>query len=390
MATGLDRVGRLRDRQPARAPRGAGPRRDERDRDRVVRRLARRAPRGARGTGKLLALAGAGALGAGGWLGGHLAYAQGLGVDQTAFEAGPEDWTPALPDAELGEGALHRVDAGGVAVLVARVDGEVHAIANRCSHRGAPLDEGELDGGCVTCPWHGSVFRLADGGVERGPAAYPQPSWRVRVHDGDDRSGAARRVRLRPPMAGRDELLELLRPPAHRGPLIAAGRGRPDGGDRARRAAARRRAARASSTSSSSALAAALFLGLGLQAERDGGSAGAAAVGPARLRAAAALGRRCCGSPTCSARTSASSRPRRSCGRRWSSPRRRPTPRRAATRRSARCWPGSRPGSRCCRPRTGSSARTRRRPTAGCCSRSRSSSRSPRSSCAAGTRATRS
>jgi len=139
---------------------------------------------GARGTGKLLALAGAGALGAGGWLGGHLAYAQGLGVDRTAFEAGPEDWTPALPEAELGEGALHVVDAGGVAVLVARVDGEIHAITNRCSHRGAPLDEGELDDGCVTCPWHGSVFRLADGGVERGPAAYPQPSWRVRVQAG--------------------------------------------------------------------------------------------------------------------------------------------------------------------------------------------------------------
>ena len=69
-------------------------------------------------------------------------------------------------------------------MLVARVDGELHAIANRCSHRGAPLDEGELDDGCVTCPWHGSVFRLADGGVERGPAAYPQPSWRVRVQAG--------------------------------------------------------------------------------------------------------------------------------------------------------------------------------------------------------------
>ena len=52
---------------------------------------------GARGRGKLLALAGAGALGAGGWLGGHLSYAQGLGVDRTAFEAGPEDWTEALP-----------------------------------------------------------------------------------------------------------------------------------------------------------------------------------------------------------------------------------------------------------------------------------------------------
>src|SRR5215210_6979403 len=41
---------------------------------------------GSRGAGRLLALAGAGVLGASGFLGGHLAYAKGVGVDQTAFE----------------------------------------------------------------------------------------------------------------------------------------------------------------------------------------------------------------------------------------------------------------------------------------------------------------
>jgi nitrite reductase/ring-hydroxylating ferredoxin subunit len=139
---------------------------------------------GARGAGKLLALAGAGVLGASGYLGGHLAYADGLGVDQTAFEEPPEDWTPALRESELPEGESRYAEIAGVGVLVARSGGEVHAISNRCSHRGGPLDEGELADGCVTCPWHGSVFRLADGGVERGPAAYPQPAWQVRLRDG--------------------------------------------------------------------------------------------------------------------------------------------------------------------------------------------------------------
>lgn len=45
--------------------------------------LARR--RGRRGRGFLLSLVGGGLLGAGGWLGGHLAYSQGAGVDTTAF-----------------------------------------------------------------------------------------------------------------------------------------------------------------------------------------------------------------------------------------------------------------------------------------------------------------
>jgi nitrite reductase/ring-hydroxylating ferredoxin subunit/uncharacterized membrane protein len=139
---------------------------------------------GSRGTGKLLALAGAGVLGAGGYLGGHLSYAKGIGVDQTAFEEPPEDWTPSLREADLPDGESRYAEVGGVGVLVARVHGEVHALSNRCSHRGGPLDEGELSNGCVTCPLHGSTFRLADGGVERGPAPYPQPAWQVRVRDG--------------------------------------------------------------------------------------------------------------------------------------------------------------------------------------------------------------
>ncbi len=139
---------------------------------------------GARGTGKLLALAGAGVLGASGYLGGHLAYAKGIGVDQTAFEAPPEGWSFALRESDLPEGESRYAEVGGVGVLVARHGGEVHALSNRCSHRGGPLDEGELSDGCVTCPWHGSVFRLADGGVERGPAPYSQPAWQVRVRDG--------------------------------------------------------------------------------------------------------------------------------------------------------------------------------------------------------------
>jgi nitrite reductase/ring-hydroxylating ferredoxin subunit/uncharacterized membrane protein len=139
---------------------------------------------GSRGAGRLLALAGAGVLGASGFLGGHLAYADGVGVDQTAFEDATDEWTPALRESDVPEGGSRRAEAGGVGVLVARHDGQLYALSNRCVHRGGSLDEGELSGGCVTCPLHGSTFRLADGAVECGPAAYPQPSWQVRVRDG--------------------------------------------------------------------------------------------------------------------------------------------------------------------------------------------------------------
>jgi nitrite reductase/ring-hydroxylating ferredoxin subunit/uncharacterized membrane protein len=145
--------------------------------------LAARAS-GARGRGKLLALAGLGSVSVGGYLGGHLTYAEGVGVNVDTFEEYPQDWTQALADAALGEGEMRSVDLDGVAILIARRGGEVHALSNTCVHRGGSLADGELVGDCVQCPLHGSRFRLEDGSVEQGPAAYPQPALEARVRDG--------------------------------------------------------------------------------------------------------------------------------------------------------------------------------------------------------------
>jgi nitrite reductase/ring-hydroxylating ferredoxin subunit/uncharacterized membrane protein len=139
---------------------------------------------GRRGRGIALGLAGAGTIGFGGFLGGHLSLNKGVGVDQTTFEPGLTDWTDAASDADIPEGAAERILVDGAAVMITRQEGRVYALADRCSHRGGPLHEGEIQDGCVTCPWHDSVFRLADGSVVRGPAAYPQPAYDVRVRDG--------------------------------------------------------------------------------------------------------------------------------------------------------------------------------------------------------------
>ena len=147
---------------------------------------------GARGTGKLLALAGLGAIGAGGYLGGHLAYAEGVGVNVDTFEEYPEEWTQALADAALGEGDMRAVEVAGVAILIVRRGGDVFALSDRCVHRGGSLADGELVGDRVACPLHGSRFALADGSVEQGPAAYPQPALETRVREGSIEVRAAR------------------------------------------------------------------------------------------------------------------------------------------------------------------------------------------------------
>ena len=136
------------------------------------------------GSGRLLALAGGGALAAAGYLGGHLTLAEGVGVDRTVFEAAPDEWADVLDDAELRDGQMRCVEADGTAVMVARTGGALYALSDHCSHRGGPLHEGKLDGLTVSCPWHDSVFDLRDGALVHGPAAYPQPAWDVRARDG--------------------------------------------------------------------------------------------------------------------------------------------------------------------------------------------------------------
>jgi nitrite reductase/ring-hydroxylating ferredoxin subunit/uncharacterized membrane protein len=134
--------------------------------------------------GRPLALAAAVALTAGGYLGGHLSFAEGIGVDRNVFEDAPEGWTDVLAEGDVGEGQMRCVEADGTTVLVARWQGDLHALSNSCSHRGAPLHEGEIQDGNVVCPWHASVFALRDGALIHGPAAYPQPAWDSRVRAG--------------------------------------------------------------------------------------------------------------------------------------------------------------------------------------------------------------
>lgn len=146
--------------------------------------------------GRDLALVGAAGLVIGGYLGGHLAYSQGVGVNRLADVAKePRDWTDAAAAADLLEAQPLRVEVGGEPVVLVRTRGKVHALHATCSHYGGPLDQGELTGDddpCLVCPYHASEFRLRDGSVARGPATSPQLSYEVRT------TGGRLELRVRP------------------------------------------------------------------------------------------------------------------------------------------------------------------------------------------------
>ncbi|GGM09680.1 hypothetical protein GCM10010129_62030 [Streptomyces fumigatiscleroticus] len=143
--------------------------------------------RGREGAGKALGLAGLTAAGAGGALGGHMAYRQASGANHA--EDVPHlvspGWHTIGDVAEFPVGQAVRRHVDDVPVMVVReTENTVHVLADLCSHMSGPLSEGEIGDGCVTCPWHGSVFRLTDGWNVKGPATAPQPSFDTRTVDG--------------------------------------------------------------------------------------------------------------------------------------------------------------------------------------------------------------
>ncbi|MET0132315.1 MAG: Rieske 2Fe-2S domain-containing protein [Kibdelosporangium sp.] len=145
--------------------------------------------RGHRFAGTTSALMGLALTGASAALGGHLAFRYGMGANHADEipHAGPDEWTDLGPVDDYPMREPERRTVGDVSVVVVRDEHQVHVLADRCSHAGGPLSDGEVlveDGLCIECPWHGSVFRLRDGDVVHGPATAPQPLFDTQLMHG--------------------------------------------------------------------------------------------------------------------------------------------------------------------------------------------------------------
>jgi nitrite reductase/ring-hydroxylating ferredoxin subunit/uncharacterized membrane protein len=146
--------------------------------------------RGRHGAGRALAYSGLALAGSASYLGGHLSYKEGAGVNHAAPELrlAPDGWQQVASLADLPDGKPAVRHFGEIPILLYRQGPTVSAMLEHCGHQGGPLGEGEVEGtgpdACVVCPWHGSRFRLADGLVVGGPAATDQPTLLVRVTSG--------------------------------------------------------------------------------------------------------------------------------------------------------------------------------------------------------------
>ena len=84
---------------------------------------------------------------------------------------------------ELEEGDLFPVEVDGEPICLVRVEGTVYAFTDNCTHISGPLNEGDLEGHVITCPWHGAQFDACTGKVLRGPARQDILTYPVKIED---------------------------------------------------------------------------------------------------------------------------------------------------------------------------------------------------------------
>ncbi len=95
-----------------------------------------------------------------------------------------DNWTDVAEAATVAEGEVRTFVVGSERLAIARRDGALYAVQDRCSHDDAPFGEGCLEGYAVRCPRHGALFDVRTGAVLAAPAVVGIGTFAVRELDG--------------------------------------------------------------------------------------------------------------------------------------------------------------------------------------------------------------
>ena len=96
------------------------------------------------------------------------------------------EFRKAAAYSELGEGKVTAVKIDGQRIALYRVNGDVLATCEFCTHDDCSLEDfGKIDGDEVECTCHGAKFRIKTGEVTRPPATIPLQIFRVKI-EGED------------------------------------------------------------------------------------------------------------------------------------------------------------------------------------------------------------
>ena len=95
------------------------------------------------------------------------------------------EYVKVAKKSELPEGKPTSVQVQGEPVAIVRMQDNVYALHDICTHEEAPLSDGEVEDGEIVCPWHGATFKLENGECTGPPADEGVKCYNVRV-TGDD------------------------------------------------------------------------------------------------------------------------------------------------------------------------------------------------------------
>jgi nitrite reductase/ring-hydroxylating ferredoxin subunit len=96
-----------------------------------------------------------------------------------------DNWHRAAALADLRDGELFGTKIGDVAIGLTRIDGEIYAIDDICSHEYALLSQGFLEGCEIECPLHQARFDVRSGKCLLEPAERDLCTFAVKVEGGE-------------------------------------------------------------------------------------------------------------------------------------------------------------------------------------------------------------
>ena len=94
------------------------------------------------------------------------------------------DWIDVCAASALADNENVIVDVDGTEVAIFKIDGQFFAIEDVCSHDGAEIASGELEGDEIICPRHGARFCVKTGAVKSAPAYEDIDTFPLRVEEG--------------------------------------------------------------------------------------------------------------------------------------------------------------------------------------------------------------
>jgi naphthalene 1,2-dioxygenase system ferredoxin subunit len=92
-------------------------------------------------------------------------------------------WVDAVGFEDVPEGEVKGVKLGDQFVALYRLDGQIYATSDVCTHEFALLSGGWVDHGEIECLLHGTRFRIKDGQC-LGPFGHDLHCFQTRVQDG--------------------------------------------------------------------------------------------------------------------------------------------------------------------------------------------------------------